>query len=168
MIRPTNPLSTSLWRYQRQPTRGVIAGDCNPATSRYTFGCVEQRDHLIEARPSRVHNEQAKPFVAKQHALGQQRVASNHAESRRLERLGTRFVRRAGRAGPHVNSHRYVEFLGEPPVRLEPLVVRRHPEILRLQLAESPDTASAKLAAAIRYPEGHSRCRAWPPRARRA
>jgi hypothetical protein len=34
----------------------------------------------------RVHNEQAKPFVAKQHALEQQRVASSHAESRRLER----------------------------------------------------------------------------------
>jgi len=47
---------------------------------------VEQRDHLIEARPSRVHNEQAQPFVAKQHAVDQQRVASSHAESRRLER----------------------------------------------------------------------------------
>jgi hypothetical protein len=43
---------------------------------------IEQRQHLVEARPARVHDEKAKPFVPKQRAFKQQRVAGRHAELR--------------------------------------------------------------------------------------
>ena len=82
MIRPANPLSTSLCRYQRFGTRHdrrrLQSGDVHV----HVRVRIEQRQHLVEARPARVHDEKAKPFVPKQRAFKQQRVAGRHAELR--------------------------------------------------------------------------------------
>jgi hypothetical protein len=57
----------------------MIAGDCSDVDVHVRVR-IEQCHHLVDARPSRVHDEQAKAVVAKQHAFEQQRVAGSQAE----------------------------------------------------------------------------------------